>query len=213
MKIELNHLNHEAVLQDHQPYETIWNSKTTIDGTRFNLIHAPSGRGKSTLVSFLLGLRQNYNGKILFDGNDIGDFSLNDWINIRKNKVAAVFQTLDLFPKLTTLENILVKNDLTKQFSLDEILKMLSRLGVLEQKDQIAATLSMGQKQRVSIIRALCQPFDCIILDEPFSHLDEKNTQLALELIIEHCDQQKAGLILTTLGETYKLKEFNMYKL
>ena len=61
-------------------------------------------------------------------------------------------------------------------------------------------TLSYGQQQRVAIVRALCQPFEWLLLDEPFSHLDEQNSTIALELIQEVCAAHNAGLIVTSLG-------------
>ena len=64
----------------------------------------------------------------------------------------------------------------------------------------------MGQQQRVAIIRALAQPFEWILLDEPFSHLDEENTQKCLTLIHQRCDEQRAGFILTTLGDDHGTK-------
>jgi ABC-type sugar transport system ATPase subunit len=69
---------------------------------------------------------------------------------------------------------------------------------------QSCGLLSMGQQQRVAIIRALCQPFELILLDEPFSHLDEENTQRCITMINERCDTLNAGFVLTSLGDTHQ---------
>ena len=67
-------------------------------------------------------------------------------------------------------------------------------------------TLSLGQKQRVSIIRSLCQPFDFLLLDEPFSHLDESNIEILSSIIHQELDNQNAGFIMTTLNNEYLFK-------
>ena len=76
-------------------------------------------------------------------------------------------------------------------------------MGIDHLLQQSCATLSYGQRQRVAIIRALCQPFDFLLLDEPFSHLDEANTEAAFQLIEQVCAEQKAGFILVSLGEKF----------
>ena len=80
---------------------------------------------------------------------------------------------------------------------------MAKNLGVSDLLDKACHTLSYGQRQRIAIIRALCQPFDFLLLDEPFSHLDEANTMKACQLIDEVVREQKASLILVSLGERF----------
>ncbi len=72
-----------------------------------------------------------------------------------------------------------------------------------------AAKLSIGQQQRVAIIRALCQPFDFILLDEPVSHLDTANNQIAAQMIQEHAQKQGAGIISTSVGNSLMLPHAN----
>ena len=71
--------------------------------------------------------------------------------------------------------------------------------------DKPCGLLSYGQKQRFAIVRALCQPFEILLMDEPYAHLDQKNIQLACELIMENCQKQKASYLIASLGETYQL--------
>ncbi|MCL2327898.1 MAG: ATP-binding cassette domain-containing protein [Bacteroidetes bacterium] len=122
----------------------------------------------------------------------------NDWTTIRRNHISIVFQGLQLFSELTALENIELKNKLTKYKSRSEILELLELFGLGEKRDQAAATLSFGQQQRVAVIRALCQPFEVLLLDEPFSHLDKENTAIAAGRI-QHEAQQQGATIVTTL--------------
>lgn len=77
---------------------------------------------------------------------------------------------------------------------------MLARLGLADRTDTPARKLSIGQQQRVAIIRSICQPFDFIILDEPVSHLDDENNRLAAEMIEQAASGQGAGIITTSVG-------------
>ena len=101
--------------------------------------------------------------------------------------------------KLYLFVNILIKNELTQIFTKVEIENFLKQVDLLHRKDQLVATMSMGQKQRIAIIRALCQPFEWIILDEPFSHLDDENSRICFDLIQNRCNEINAGFILTSL--------------
>ena len=105
-----------------------------------------------------------------------------------------------LFPELTALENIEIKNRLTSRFTRKEIIGMLERLEIGHKADQRAARLSIGQQQRVAIVRTLCQPFDFIFLDEPVSHLDSRNNAIAAALIAEHAKANGAAIISTSVG-------------
>jgi ABC-type lipoprotein export system ATPase subunit len=188
---------------EHKP-DSIWGNKIVLNHGEKILLNASSGKGKSTFTLTTLGLRKDYSGKIFFDDRNIQEFSPDQWAAIRREKIAVVFQDLQLFPNLTVGENLLLKNNLHPVFSEMEIKKMLDQLKIGDKWDQQCSILSMGQQQRVAIIRALCQPFETLILDEPFSHLDIENTQHALNLINERCDQQEAGFILTTLGDKHQ---------
>ena len=78
-------------------------------------------------------------------------------------------------------------------------------MGLSDQTNQKAATLSKGQQQRVGILRALIQPFEFILLDEPFSHLDQSNIEIAIQLIEDVCSQNNAGYLISTLGPKHGL--------
>ena len=124
---------------------------------------------------------------------------------MRQEDFSIVFQNLRLFPLLTGLENILVKNALTKTKSQKEIEIMANQLGVFDILNQKTETMSYGQRQRIAIIRALCQPFSFLLLDEPFSHLDDDNIKIACELINTSIVENQAGLLLVSLGDDYYL--------
>lgn len=163
-------------------------------------IHAESGNGKSSLLSFIFGNRKDYKGEILFDGQNIKDFNINKWCEIRKQNIALLPQEMRLFPELTAYENIQLKNSLTNHFTELEIDELLTFLGIAEKKNILVGKLSIGQQQRVAIIRTLCQPFDFIFLDEPVSHLDEENNRIVAQLIEKFSLKYNAGIISTSVG-------------
>lgn len=184
--------------------ESIWGNFVELNHGKKILLNASSGKGKSTFTLTTIGLRDDYEGKITYNDQDIRAFSNDEWAEIRQAKISVVFQDLQLFPNLTVGENLLLKNSLHPVYSEKEIRQLLERLEIENKWDQQCSILSMGQQQRVAIVRAMCQPFELLILDEPFSHLDEDNTQRCLKMIDERCNEQEAGFVLTTLGDKHQ---------
>jgi ABC-type lipoprotein export system ATPase subunit len=195
-----NVMPHPLAAVQHGP-ESIWTDKVTLRAGHKILLNASSGKGKSTFSMIVFGIRTDYDGTIRYDQRDIRSLNVNEWVEIRQRKIATVFQDLQLFHNLTVAENLMIKNSLT-DFKTEREMKDL--LGVLEidhKWNDRCGLLSMGQQQRVAIIRALCQPFEWLIMDEPFSHLDERNSRRCLEMIAQECDAQKAGFVLTSLDD------------
>ncbi|MCF8234700.1 MAG: ATP-binding cassette domain-containing protein [Bacteroidales bacterium] len=181
----------------------IWNRNLLFDEARYYLITAPSGRGKTTLLSVIYGNRKDYEGRVLLGGEVVADMSAKHLTALWQSQFSFVFQDLRLFDELTALENIELKNKLTHHKSPGQMREMAQKLSVDPLLDRKAALLSRGEKQRVSIIRALCQPFNWLLLDEPFSHLDQDNIENGKELILEECQRQNAGIIFSSLKEDY----------
>ncbi|MEM6316884.1 MAG: ATP-binding cassette domain-containing protein [Bacteroidota bacterium] len=184
----------------------IWETNCTLEKGKKYLISAPSGKGKSTFLHILYGLRKDFSGAVELNEQPINSFSVEKWADLRKDNLAIVFQDLRLFPKLSAMENIQLKARLHGTQSESDIQVMAKRLDVQQLLNQRCDTLSYGQRQRIAIIRALCQPFDFLLLDEPFSHLDEGNTKAAFDLIEQRCAEQKTGFLLVSLGETFGRK-------
>ncbi len=166
------------------------------------VVEAPSGRGKTSLLSVIYGIRTDYQGLVSMDDRDLRSFTSMEWSQIRKSKLSFIFQGLELFDDLTALENIQLKNRITAHHSNERIMEMAQMLGIDPFLQRKAGILSFGQQQRVAIIRALCQPFNFLLADECFSHMDRENSLTAYQLIREECDARNAGLILTSLNET-----------
>ena len=163
-------------------------------------LNAESGGGKSSLLSFIIGLRNDYLGDILFDNINIKTFDRLKWADIRRYSLAFLPQEMRLFPELSAIENIRLKNSLTQNKTNEEIDILLKRLGIHDRKDYPVGKMSIGQQQRVAIIRAICQPFDFIFLDEPVSHLDSCNNRIVAEIIEEEALKNNAGIITTSVG-------------
>lgn len=179
--------------------ESLWGNLVVFDSKERSLLNASSGKGKTTFTHCLMGLRTDYSGQIILDGKNIKSLDVSEWVEIRRKKIAVVYQDLQLFPQLTVEENLRMKAELTGEFDAEYALKNLEYLGLAEKWNQKCGLLSLGQQQRVAIIRALLQPFECIVMDEPFSHLDKENAGKCMTLIEERCKLQNAGFILTTL--------------
>lgn len=170
------------------------------------LVTAPSGKGKTTLLSIIYGIRPDYQGEVYLDDRKITTLGWKAWSGIRKHTLSYIFQGLELFDNLTAMENIALKNSVTGYQPAERIEEMASRLGILPFLQRKSGILSFGQQQRVAIIRALCQPFTFLLADECFSHMDQENREKAFALIQEECQKQGAGLILTSLNHMESLK-------
>jgi len=184
----------------------IWRQDVTLERGKRYLISAESGTGKSSMCSYIYGYRQDYSGVIAFDGQDIRQLTIAQWCDIRQRHIAYLPQEMRLFAELTAMENVELKNDLTGFKSRDEICRLFQALGIEDKQDSLVAKLSIGQQQRVAIIRALCQPCDFIMLDEPVSHLDDENNRIAADLITHEAARQGAGIIATSVGNHLKMQ-------
>jgi multiple sugar transport system ATP-binding protein len=122
----------------------------------------------------IIGLRNDFSGRLLFDGQDVSTFSTHTWTSIRQEKISVVFQDLQLFPSLTVKENILLKNALTDTYTELELIEFMQKLEIESKWEQKCGLLSMGQQQRVAIARALVKKPKVLLLDEPLSNLDAR---------------------------------------
>lgn len=202
MRLSLEHIVPIPLKDKINEYNSrVWNQQLTFNSGERVFIQAPSGTGKTTLVHFLYGLRKDYEGKIHWSAFKMHEINREQLSQLRASSVSVIFQDMRLFPELTTWENIEVKRRLTNTVSEYDAEKWLDRLGVKHKVDSPASKLSYGEQQRVAIVRALVQPFEWLIMDEPFSHLDYANRQRAIALIDEVATMNRAGLLLADLDD------------
>ncbi|WP_454983099.1 ABC transporter ATP-binding protein [Capnocytophaga sputigena] len=198
MKIKLQHLKPTYMSGDEIPSSDIYLQPEVIfEQGQYYLIRAQSGQGKTSLLNFIYGASFSYDGKITY--ND--EFNKKEVLRYRIDKLSYVYQDLRLFPTLTAFENIILKNKLTLYKTEAQINSLIERVGLSHKRDTLAQTLSLGQRQRIALLRALCQPFELLLLDEPFSHLDDSNTAILREIIEEELQARNASLLLTSLED------------
>ena len=211
--ISLNNTLPNVFLQRTDIQSDIWRQQVSLEKGQTYLVEASSGTGKSSLCSFIIGYRKDYDGKILFDGKDSREFSTKDWTELRQRHISMLFQELRLFPELTALENVEIKNSLTGFKGRKEIEGWFEALGIADKMQSPVRLLSFGQQQRVAMIRALVQPFDFLLADEPISHLDEINSQVMADIMMEEAHRQGAGIVITSIGKHMDLPYDKILKL
>ena len=184
----------------------VWNEEITFHKGHYYLLEANSGKGKSTFCSYLIGYRRDFDGNILFDEQNINALTIKDWAEIRTRQVSYLFQELRLFPELTALENVLIKNNMTHFKTKAQILDWFEELGVADKVNVRIGQMSFGQQQRVALIRSFVQPFDFLLADEPISHLDDDNSNTMAQVLLREATHQGAGVIVTSIGKHLALK-------
>jgi putative ABC transport system ATP-binding protein len=184
-----------------QRHSQIWQQTFLFEQPKWYHIKAASGLGKSTFIHSLYGLRKDYEGIVFLNEQNIRQINSEKLATIRQSSISIVFQDLRLFTSLTGRENILIKQSLKAYHSAEKVESFAEKLSIQHRLDQPCGTMSYGEQQRIAIIRALMQPFDWLLLDEPFSHLDHVNVSHAALLIGDECKARKAGIIIADLED------------
>ena len=199
--IRLEHTFPEVFAKRSDLQSDVWQQDVTFERGNLYLVEADSGTGKSSLCSFIYGYRQDYQGIITFDGQNIRNFKTRDWTRLRRNNLSLMWQELRLFPELTAMENVMIKNRLTGFKRRKQILEWFDALGISDKVDTKVGIMSYGQQQRVALMRALAQPIDFLFVDEPISHLDDGNARQMADVMMEEATRQGAGVVVTSIGK------------
>lgn len=194
-------------------HSEVWQQHVVFERGHLYLVEANSGTGKSSMCSYIIGYRHDYTGTIKFDERDISTFKTNDWVQLRQHSLSHLFQELRLFPELTAMENVEIKNNLTHFKNRKTIEEWFEALGIADKLDAKVGRMSFGQQQRVAMIRALVQPFDFILVDEPISHLDAGNSAIMANIMMTEAKAQGAGVIVTSIGKHMDLPYEKIYRL
>jgi len=184
----------------------IWDKNISFSTGQHVQIIAPSGTGKTSLIHFIYGLRSDYKGIIYYEDKDIRSISLDRLSVYRQKNISIVFQDLRLFNDQTVIQNLELKRQLNPYHPAQKIEEMSRRLGIESRLNKTAKTCSYGEQQRIAVIRSLMQPFDFLLLDEPFSHLDDANRLKAMDLIAEECELRNAAMIFVDLKKVDFIK-------
>lgn len=163
------------------------------------VIIGPSGCGKSTLLRCINGLEKIQGGEILLHDQVITD-GKSKWSDIRQ-KIGMVFQSYELFPHMTVLDNILLGPMKAQKRKKAEVVieanRLLERIGLLDKKDQFPRQLSGGQKQRVAIVRALIMEPEIMLFDEVTAALDPEMIREVLDVMLELAESGSTMIIVT----------------
>jgi putative ABC transport system ATP-binding protein len=199
MEINLRNVHPVYFTEDRSVQSNIWGQDVILHPAEKIQIVAPSGSGKTSLIHFMYGLRHEYKGYISYNGQELRKLTVDQIAIYRQQHLSIMFQDLRLFPNQTVFQNIEIKRQLNAYHPVNKIKEFAERLGVAHKLDMACNTCSYGEQQRVAIVRCLMQPFDFLLLDEPFSNLDENNRQKAMDLMLEEAEKRKAGILLADL--------------
>jgi len=164
------------------------------------VIFGKSGAGKSTLLSLIGGMDKPTNGKVIVDGVDLSTLNTNELANFRKEKIGYVFQAFNLFGNLKAWDNIILPIILEKnrKEKIDRVMAWADELGIKNRLNHLPGQLSLGEQQRVAILRAMINCPKIILADEPTAHLDRENASKIIEIFKKFNQEQAVTLILVT---------------
>lgn len=167
-----------------------------IDKGQFNVIVGPSGAGKSTLLNILGGMDKADDGQVIVDGKDIAKYDEKELTLYRRHDVGFVFQFYNLVPNLTTLENVELATELSKNpLNPKEILE---KVGLKDRLDNFPSQLSGGEQQRAAIARAIAKNPKLLLCDEPTGALDYNTGKQILKLLHNTIEEFCATVIVIT---------------
>ena len=177
-----------------------------LDDVSFNLLEGqslaitgPSGSGKSTLLGLLAGLDTATSGEIYLNKEALHELDEEQRALLRKEKVGFVFQSFELLPSLTALENVMLPSELKDEDEPEERAKyFLDRVGLKEREHHYPNQLSGGEQQRVAIARAIACSAKILFADEPTGNLDPKNGEMISDLLFEVNSETDNALVVVT---------------
>ena len=195
----------EKVVKNYYLGKTVVNALSGIDleveKSEFICIAGPSGSGKSTLLNLIGCLDKPTSGKVLLDGDDVEQLSDNQLSKLRAEKIGFIFQSFNLIPVLSALENteypLLIKG-FSRQARKNKVLAMLEEVELADFARRRPNQLSGGQRQRVAIARALVTDPEIILADEPTANLDSKTGKAIVDLMKKVNEEMKTTFIFST---------------
>lgn len=198
--IVLKEVNKVFKLNENLTFQALKNVNLTINSGEFVAIIGPSGSGKSTLMNILGLLDHPTSGSYHLDGHDVAHLKEDHRAEIRNKKIGFVFQSFNLLPRTTAVDNVslpLIYSGIKYNERIKRAKESLDSVGLLEKYNSTPSQLSGGQQQRVAIARALVTKPDVIFADEPTGNLDSKTGAEILK-ILQELNQQGRTIILIT---------------
>jgi len=166
---------------------------------QFVAITGASGSGKTTLLSLIAGLDEPTEGKIIIDNQDITKLNEDELAGLRGQRFGFIFQSFNLIPTLTALENVVLSAELNgTNGSQKKSIDLLNMVGLKKRNHHYPIQLSGGEQQRLCLARAFINEPDIVLADEPTGNLDSQNSKRILDLIIDLHRDKKATVVLVT---------------
>ncbi len=164
----------------------------------FIVILGPSGSGKTTLLNLLGGMDTVTSGRLVVNGWDISQLSVQELTEYRRTQIGFVFQFFNLIPTLTALENVELALELVDGGGREKAMRALEAVGLAHRADHFPSQLSGGEQQRVAIARAICKDPPILLCDEPTGELDYETGKRILALMQDINEKQGQTIILVT---------------
>lgn len=200
MLLELRNVEKEYKMEGGNKFKALKGINVSFDSGELVSIIGESGSGKSTLMNLIGGLDSEYTGMIKLEEKDISKFKEKELDKYRKNKVGFVFQSFNLIPHLSVLDNITIAMTLSNVRKSERIKRaeqLITEVGLKDHMHKKPNQLSGGQKQRVAIARALINNPDIILADEPTGSLDSETSEQILGIIREIARKGKLVIMVT----------------
>lgn len=198
--LQLKNINKYYKLGNNQEFHALKNINVSFNRGELVSIIGESGSGKSTMMNLIGGLDSDFTCELLIDGKNIGDFKEKELDEYRKKKIGFVFQSCNLIPHLSILDNVtiaLTLSNVSKETRIEKATKVLKEVGLEEHIHKKPNQLSGGQKQRVAIARALVNDPEIILADEPTGALDSETTEQVLNIIKDIARKGKLVIMVT----------------
>ena len=203
-ELELKNVNKDYKLENKTKFTALTEINVSFEKGELVSIIGESGSGKSTLMNIIGGLDSDYSGEIKIDGLDLKSFKEKQLDDYRKKKIGFVFQSFNLIPHLSILDNVtiaLTLSNVKESVKNAKAIEILTKLGLKDHIKKKPTQLSGGQKQRVAIARALINDPDIILADEPTGALDSETTTQILDILKDIADNENKLVIMVTHSE------------
>ena len=178
-----------------------------VDDGEFVVVLGPSGSGKTTLLNIIGALDTPTEGSVSVGGRDIAEASRSELFALRRQTVSFIFQSFNLFPGLTALENVEFGVDVAGKRGVTDPVSVLTSVGLGDRIGHFPHELSGGEQQRVAIARALATGNPVLLADEPTGELDFRTGAQILELLIEQASDNRAVLVVTHNREISRIAD------
>ena len=198
--LQLKNINKYYKLGNKEKFHALKNINVAFNRGELVSIIGESGSGKSTMMNLIGGLDSDFTGQLLINGKNIGDFKEKELDEYRKKKIGFVFQSCNLIPHLSILDNVtiaLTLSNVSKDIRIKKATQVLKEVGLEDHINKKPNQLSGGQKQRVAIARALVNDPEIILADEPTGALDSETTEQVLNIIKDIAKKGKLVIMVT----------------